>query len=138
MTHHGVFQFPDAVVSHPFRCLDESVRLKTSSIKPKIVPCADVQQCDSWVKGMAAQTRFHDFSAFRREWVLGHLDYQRAADALESARRKVEGLSRASSAGADSDEARRAHEHVEEARRRLSNIEVLLAQQFDRFCSASR
>jgi hypothetical protein len=87
---------------------------------------------------MATQSRFHDFSAFRREWVSGHLDYQRAAEALEAARRNAEGVSRASSSGDDSEEARLAREHVEEARRRLANIEVRLAQQFDRFCDASR
>ncbi len=86
---------------------------------------------------MATQSRFHDFSAFRREWVCGHLDYQRAAEALESARRKAEGLCRAS-ISADSEEVRRAHEHVDEARRHLANIEVLLAEQFDRFCDAGR
>lgn len=51
---------------------------------------------------------------FRGEWIRGHLDYQRAADALEAARR--------------------ANQDVEKAGRHLAEIEASLARQFDRFC----
>jgi hypothetical protein len=86
---------------------------------------------------MAAHSRFGDLEAFRREWVSGHLDYQRAADALEYARRNVAGIHKATGRP-DPDELRRAEERIEDARRRLSDIASLLGSQFDRFCYAGR
>lgn len=72
--------------------------------------------------------------AFRGEWVRGHLDYQRAADALEAAR-VVAGQARlASDPALDNEETRRAEEDVERAGRELAEIEATLARLFDRFC----
>jgi hypothetical protein len=71
--------------------------------------------------------------AFRGEWVRGHLDYQRAADALEAARRAA-GQMGATDPERDRAEAVRAEQDVEKAGRRLAEIEAMLARQFDRFC----
>jgi hypothetical protein len=86
---------------------------------------------------MAASSRFCDLDAFRREWVSGHLDYQRQAEALEHARRTAAGIRKAS-VRPDADELRSAEQRIEEAHRRLSEIASLLGMQFDRFCSTSR
>jgi hypothetical protein len=86
---------------------------------------------------MAASTRFCDLDAFRREWVSGHLDYQRAADALELARRMAAAICKGTDR-ADPDELHRAEQRIEEARRRLSDIASFLGMQFDRFCSRTR
>ena len=69
--------------------------------------------------------------AFRGEWVRGHLDYQRAADALEAARREARQVG---ASNRDREEALRAEQDVERAGRRLAEIEEMLAMQFDRFC----
>ncbi|HLK36660.1 MAG TPA: hypothetical protein VKU41_07890 [Polyangiaceae bacterium] len=60
--------------------------------------------------------RLRTLDTFRSAWVCGHLDYQRASDALDAARRK--------------DEA----EEVREAERRLSEVEAELTGKFNRFC----
>ncbi|HZU85202.1 MAG TPA: hypothetical protein VE987_19855 [Polyangiaceae bacterium] len=86
---------------------------------------------------MAANAISNDFDGFRREWVLGHLDHQRAADALESARRIAAATRAAAGAVADPAEVRRAEQRVQEALRRLAEIESILAGQFDRFCGLS-
>jgi hypothetical protein len=71
---------------------------------------------------------------FRGEWVRGHLDYQRAAEALEAAQHAA-GQARTTEAPAhDNEEARRAEQNVERAGRRLAEIEATLTEQFDRFC----
>jgi hypothetical protein len=72
--------------------------------------------------------------SFRGEWVRGHLDYQRAADALEAARLAAGQVGSSSDCAPDHEEARRAEQNVEKAGRRLAEIEAVLARQFDRFC----
>jgi hypothetical protein len=65
-------------------------------------------------------------AAFRAAWVSGHLDWMRASEALEVARRV---------AGAAYGEAARAAEaEVARAVERLAQVEVTLVIQFDRFC----
>jgi hypothetical protein len=75
---------------------------------------------------------------FRSEWVRGHLDYQRASDALEDAQRAARRLRPATATSIDDEALRRAEQHVEDARRRLSEVEVQLAGHFDRFCGMTR
>ena len=75
---------------------------------------------------------------FRVEWVRGHLDYQRAADALLAARCAADELLLTCDHPPDNDEARRAEQVVERAGRRLAEIEAMLAEQFDRFCGMSK
>jgi hypothetical protein len=72
--------------------------------------------------------------SFRGEWVRGHLDYQRAADALEAAQRAAGQMGSSADCASDREEARRAEQDVEQAGRRLAEIEAVLARQFDRFC----
>jgi hypothetical protein len=72
--------------------------------------------------------------AFRREWVCGHLDYQRAAEALEAARRDAASKRAAAIDPIADDAVRSADAVVEEAHRRLGEIEAILAEVFDRFC----
>jgi hypothetical protein len=82
----------------------------------------------------ASGSHWSALATFRKEWVRGHLDHQRAAEALEQAR-QVEKQVRASiAASADDEAARRAEENVAHAQRRLTEVAVLLALQFDRFC----
>lgn len=74
---------------------------------------------------------------FRSEWISGHLDYQRAAESLEQARRvrlRASDDSVGPGGGADPG---RAQEDFERARERLDQIGALLAEQFDRFCGVS-
>lgn len=72
---------------------------------------------------------------FRTEWVHGHLHTQRAAEALEEARRAWkrarEGVR---DTRLDSDELRRAQDGINAAAQRLAEVKALLAEQFDRFC----
>jgi hypothetical protein len=75
--------------------------------------------------------------AFRGEWVRGHLDYQRAAEALEAARHAAGQARQSSDPALDNEEARRAERDVETAGRRLAEIEADLARQFDRFCGVA-
>ena len=72
--------------------------------------------------------------AFRGEWVRGHLDYQRAADALEAARLAAGQARLASNRAFDTEEALRAEEDVERAGQHLAEIEATLRRLFDRFC----
>jgi hypothetical protein len=85
----------------------------------------------------AASSRYCDLDAFRREWVNGHLDYQRAVDALEFAQHVAAGIRKVGDCP-DPDELRRAEQRIEEAHRRLSEVALHLAGQFDRFCSTTR
>jgi hypothetical protein len=73
---------------------------------------------------------------FRGEWVRGHLDYQRAADALEAAQQVAAELRAATAL--DDETIRRAERNVEDARRRVSEVEARLASHFDRFCGGAR
>jgi hypothetical protein len=75
---------------------------------------------------------------FRSEWVRGSLDYQRAVDALDAARRCAEQAHGVGGAAADDENARRAHDAAEHARRRLAEIEALLERQFNDFCGVSK
>jgi hypothetical protein len=74
---------------------------------------------------------------FRAIWVEGRLDYQRAADALEVALESAEEVRRTADARID-EGVRHADQQVEDARRRLSEIEGVLARQFDQFCGVTR
>ena len=73
------------------------------------------------------------FDVFRKAWVSGHLDYQRAAEALETAiqHRALSGES------AEADAARRADEEIDRARRHLAEVESIVGEHFDRFCGLS-
>lgn len=73
---------------------------------------------------------------FRSEWVRGHLDYQRASDALEAAQQVAAELRAATAL--DDEAVRRAERNVEDARRRVSEVEARLAAHFDRFCGGAR
>jgi hypothetical protein len=74
---------------------------------------------------------------FRREWVYGHLDYQRAADALEAARRAASEASAVLGGAEMRDAGLGGSTGIEDARRRLAEVEALLALQFDRFCGVT-
>lgn len=74
---------------------------------------------------------------FRGEWVRGHLDYQRAVEALEAARHAAGKARTIDERAHDSEEARSAEQNVERAGRRLAEIEAALAAQFDRFCGVA-
>jgi hypothetical protein len=76
--------------------------------------------------------------SFRSVWICWHLDYLRAAEALETAMRSAEDTRRAVSASMDDEQARRAHQSVESARRHLAAVEQALGAQFDRFCGVTR
>ncbi len=84
-----------------------------------------------------AAIRLTELDTFRSEWVYGHLDHQRASEALEAARRSCARL-RAAANGAVDDAARCAEEAVELAVRRVSEVEARLAEQFDRFCDVGQ
>jgi hypothetical protein len=66
-------------------------------------------------------------ATFREEWVSGHLDRLRAAEAVESARQAVHVAEPGEAAG-------RAAAQVESALQRLAEIEATLVRQFNRFC----
>jgi hypothetical protein len=85
----------------------------------------------------ANAVRFVALDTFRKEWVCGHLDYQRAAESLEAASQALGRISAAVCTSMD-DEARCAQQEVENARRRLAEVESALQTQFDRFCSVTR
>jgi multidrug resistance efflux pump len=70
---------------------------------------------------------------FRAVWVRGHLDCQRAVEALEAAIESAKQVRRAD-ASLDEHEVQKAHQNVESARDRLAEIQAMLAAQFDRFC----
>ena len=77
--------------------------------------------------------------SYRTEWVSGHLDHQRAAEALEAAERAAAEVRAAGSLGASGDDAvRRADSQVERARLRLAEVEAVLSRHFDRFCGVAR
>jgi hypothetical protein len=83
---------------------------------------------------MAENTvRYALLASFRDVWVTGRLDYQRAADALEAAIRSVEAMRREAGARID-EQLQLAEQGVEDARRRLSEIEGVLERQFNSFC----
>jgi hypothetical protein len=84
-----------------------------------------------------AAIRFTELDTFRSEWVCGHLDHQRASDALKAARESCARLRAAADAAAD-EAARCAEEAVELAVRRLLEVEARLAAQFDRFCDVGQ
>ncbi len=75
---------------------------------------------------------------FRSDWICGHLDYQRASDALEAAQEAAgqlcAGAGMDAEAGIDAERIRRAEQNVEDARRRLAEVESQLARHFNRFC----
>jgi uncharacterized protein YecT (DUF1311 family) len=71
---------------------------------------------------------------FRTEWVHGHLDTQRAAEALEAAQRAWTRVRDTADASRDIEELRRIQDSVEAAARRLAQVKAVLAEQFDRFC----
>lgn len=60
---------------------------------------------------------------FREEWVRGHLDHQRAEEAVKAAESRVE---QAAGQGAIDD--------LNEARRHRAQVEAQLVRLFDRFC----
>jgi len=85
----------------------------------------------------------------RAQWVSGHLDYQRAAEALAAAEQAMAEVSRRARAadGADADGDRgaldddglqRAQSDLERARRHLAEVAAILGGQFDRFCGVTR
>jgi hypothetical protein len=66
---------------------------------------------------------------FRIEWMSGRIDYQRAAERVEDARRAWQ---RASDDSVE--RLRRAQDDVDHALQRLDEIRAVLDEQFDRFC----
>ncbi len=85
----------------------------------------------------ATAVRSSVLDTFRGVWVRGRLDYQRAVEALEAAIQAAERVRQVSSASIDSPEVVRADRDVENARRRVAEIEAVLESQFDRFCGVS-
>jgi hypothetical protein len=73
--------------------------------------------------------------SFRTEWICGHLDCQRATEALEALRDAARRLGAADAS--DEEAVRHAEQNVEKARRRLADVKALHARQFDRFCGLS-
>ena len=87
---------------------------------------------------MAANAhRFMALDSFRSEWVCGHLDSQRASEALETAQRAAERLSMTGGVSLDDEAVRGARHAIEAARRRLAQVETELAERFDRFCGVA-
>lgn len=74
---------------------------------------------------------------FRAVWVRGHLDHQRAVEALEAAIESAKQLRLGTDQSLDEHEVQRAHRNVEIARDRLAEIRATLEAQFDRFCGLS-
>ena len=66
-------------------------------------------------------------AGFRSTWVTGHLDHQRALDALEYARA-------AAGTAVGEDATHQARAAVEHAAARLAQVEAALIGQFNRFC----
>jgi hypothetical protein len=84
---------------------------------------------------MAANAaRCSALDTFRSVWARGHLDYQRAVEALEAATRSAEQVRLVAFASIADREVRRAEQDLECARRRVAEIEAVLEEQFDRFC----
>lgn len=75
---------------------------------------------------------------FRDVWVQGHLDHQRAVEALQQAIRAVERLSWSGADAVDDRDMCRAEQNVQSARRQVAEIEAVLQRQFDHFCGGSR
>jgi hypothetical protein len=74
-------------------------------------------------------------AACRREWVCGHLDYQRAVDALQMAQQKAsEAASSHTAAGA----LQAVERELAEAQFRIAELAIVLAERFDRFCGVAR
>lgn len=71
---------------------------------------------------------------FRTEWVHGHLDTQRAAEALEAAQRAWSRVRETADSSRDVEELRKIQDTVEAATQRLAQVKAVLAEQFDRFC----
>jgi hypothetical protein len=82
----------------------------------------------------ASAARFGLLDTFRGVWVRGHLDYQRAVEALDVATQSEEEARLKASTAIDDDEMRRTQQGVEQARQRVAEIEARLESQFDRFC----
>lgn len=66
---------------------------------------------------------------FRVEWISGRVDYQRAAERVEDARRAWQRTSDDSV-----ERLRRAQDDVDHALQRLDELRAVLDEQFDRFC----
>ena len=74
---------------------------------------------------------------FRAVWVRGHLDCQRAVEALEAAIESAKQVRLRADESLDERDVQKAHQNVEIARDRLAEIEAMLEAQFDRFCGLS-
>jgi hypothetical protein len=74
---------------------------------------------------------------FRAVWVRGHLDCQRAVEALEAAIESAKQVRRADESLDEQELQRAHHQNVEIARDRLAEIQAMLEAQFDRFCGLS-
>ncbi|MGD0673934.1 MAG: hypothetical protein ABSC94_00860 [Polyangiaceae bacterium] len=72
--------------------------------------------------------------AFRSEWARWHLDYQRAAEVLDSARH----VAKIARAAGSLDALRSAEENIEAAEIRLAQVHAMLTRQFDRFCGLTK
>ena len=87
---------------------------------------------------MAANSvRCSVIDTFRSVWARGHLDYQRAVEALEAATRSAEQVRREALGSIADHEVCRAEQDLERAHRRVAEIEAVLEEQFDRFCGVS-
>ncbi|HXX67508.1 MAG TPA: hypothetical protein VEK07_10020 [Polyangiaceae bacterium] len=91
-----------------------------------------VRLCDASIVGSGVeQGRLH---GFRVEWVHGHLDTQRATEALEAAQRDWQRVRDGAGVHFDDEELRRTQHGVDAASERLAQVKAVLAEQFDRFC----
>lgn len=91
-----------------------------------------VRLCDASIVGSGVERgRLH---GFRAEWVHGHLDTQRATEALEAARRDWQRVRDVDDAQFDDEDLRRTQTGVDAASERLAQVKAVLAEQFDRFC----
>lgn len=75
---------------------------------------------------------------FRADWIGGHLDHQRAEEALAEATHTWEQVQEDPALRNDADTLRRRKLEVADAQRRLAEVDAALAEKFDKFCGLMR